>query len=203
MKLHYGILLLVLHSIAVAAGAEEYVVQVETLGYLNAPAAAAAPAEVPLRSVELVCRPDVLSRSDVKTGNERLTLNATLHRKSNNVFSLDIDYFYSIDTGDSYIDLSGACVKRADGTRAQTEMSVQMGSPAVLGGLITTRRNADDVERVSITRIVVHLRNYEPPKELPKQSDATPRREEAVALTVKSSRVRLSRDVHRRLLELR
>jgi hypothetical protein len=207
VRQYFWILPLVLHWVALAATAQEYIVQVETLGYSNAPKAAAAPAEELLRSIEIVCRLDVLSRCEVKTGNEKMVLNVTLHRKSEDLFTLDIENSYSIETGDSYIDLSGAQVKRADETRSRTLMSVQIGRLAILGGLTTTRKNADDVERVSSWRDVVQLRKYEPPKdlpnkELPKQSAITPRREVAAALTAKPPRVRLSRDVHRRLLGL-
>ena len=83
-------------SCAAATNADDYLLRVDTIGYVDEPASEKPPKEVVLSSVEVVARPESAFRTRVTTGRQTLVLAGNLRRG---------------DDGGFVVLLCGACSK--------------------------------------------------------------------------------------------
>ena len=123
-------------SWASAAFAGDYLVRVDTMGYVDRPAAEKDPKETILRSIEVVARPGAVFHCKVRIGtHQTLTLTGKLRPVDKGNFVIEFQHVYTIDTGVTVPTEGGKRKPLLDTTTTQTMIAVPLDVPVVIGGL--------------------------------------------------------------------
>ncbi len=148
-----------------AAIADDYLLRIDTIGYIDKPASEKDPKETNIRSIEVVARPESAFHSKVSTGNQTLFVVGKLLRAENGGYHVQIRYVHSIDTGISVATEDGGRKPVPDTTEIQTTTTVAVGDTVTIGGFETNASGSGKPDRHSKTRCVLVLAKYEPPIE--------------------------------------
>ena len=129
-----------------AAHADDYLLRLDTIGFVDAPASEKDPKETIFRSIEVVVRPKSAFYSKVEMGTQKkLTLAGKLSPADDGGFHVQIRYAYSIEAGT---------------TRIETIASIAVGEPHTIGGLEKKSSVSGKPTQVSKTRYVLVLAKY-------------------------------------------
>jgi hypothetical protein len=120
------------------AFATEYILQVETVGYIDKPAGEAKPEETVLRAIEVVGQPNSVFYGKAKIGKHSVLLIGRLSAAEGGDFVVDIRYVDAFDTGVTIPNQNGEPKRVLNTTSSKTTITVSLGDPVVLGGLNTT-----------------------------------------------------------------
>ena len=143
------------------ASAEDYLLRLETTGYVDRPLAEVDPQEVVLRSIEVVARPGSPFRAKVIMGKETLTFAGKLHPAKDGAFRVEMRYEYSIDTGAKTVSPDGRIVASPSSTSAQTGLYVTVGKLTTVNELHTLEKTCGR-QLQSVERVVLLLSKTEP-----------------------------------------
>jgi hypothetical protein len=150
MRQHVFILVAAVLCVGRIGMGTEYLVRVETVGYVNVPDSEQNPKEDLLRSFEAVCRPSTPVQCTAVVGKETIRLKLLLRpAKENDRFSVDIDYECSVDTGSTIPDKHGGRMKAPEVESAATNITARLNEPVGLGGLICSK--TDRVGKQQVT----------------------------------------------------
>ena len=149
-------------SCAAATIADDYLLRVDTIGYVDKLASEKAPVETILRSIEVVARPRSAFHGKVNTGTQTLVVAGNLRPADSGGFVVQIRHVYSVDTGRSVPTEDGGRKPLRDTTVTQTIVTVADGDSVTLGGSDTTSSRPGKPTLRSRTRCVLVLAKYEP-----------------------------------------
>ena len=124
------------------ASGEEYLLRLDTVGYIDQPAAEKAPKEMTIRSIEVIAVPDVPFRAKVQLGKETITFSGKLKPSENGTFTAAIRYRYRRETGNT-VRIKNQVVPSLDETSLQTRIGITLGE-AVLTGALKSRASQPD-----------------------------------------------------------
>ncbi len=142
--------------------ADDFLLRVDTIGYIDKPASEKDPQETILRSIEVVAHPESAFYSKVKTGTQTLAVKGKLRSADSGGFNLQIRYVCSIETGIGVPTNDGGWESVPDATEIQTNITIALGESVMLGGFETKESGSGKPECHSKTRCVVVLARYEP-----------------------------------------
>ncbi len=143
-----------------ATNADDYLLRVETLGYVDK--SEKDPKEMILRSIEVVARPDSAFLSKVNTGTQTLLVAGKLRPADSGGFNVQIRYVYSIDTGITVPTEDGGRKSVLCKSATQTIITIAVGDSVTIGGLETTASESGEPKLKSKARCVLVLTKYEP-----------------------------------------
>lgn len=118
---------------AVATNADDYLLRVDTIGYVDEPASGEAPKETVLRSIEVLTRPKSAFHTKVTSGRQTLVMSGNLRRDDDGGFVVHVRYAHSVDTGNTVPTEGGGREPVLDKTAAQTTVTVALGESVNLG----------------------------------------------------------------------
>lgn len=147
---------------AAAAIADDYLLRLDTIGYVDKPASEEAPKEVVLRSIEVIARPQSQFYGKVNIGLQSLTLVGKLSPTDNGDFNVHIKYICSIDTGTTVPIEDGRRQPLPDTTVVKTNVTITIGDSVTMGRLDTTTEQSGKPKQKSKTRYVLILAKYDP-----------------------------------------
>jgi len=147
---------------AAAAIADDYVLRVDTVGYVNRPASEENPKEVVLRSIEVIARRQSTFYGKVKIGSQSLTLVGKLSPAEKGGFNVHIKYICSIDSGTTVPIEDGRRKPLPATTTVKTNVTITIGKPVTIGSLETTTEQPGKPKQKSKTRHIMILAKYEP-----------------------------------------
>ncbi len=148
-------IVLILHCSA--ALANDYIVRVEKIGYVDQPAMNKKPREIVFHTIEILARPGKSFRGKIKLGTETVTLAGTLQPTENGEFTTDVRYRHIVDTGETIPTADGRGKPRLNETAFESTIATSVGKPTDIGGTVTTRNN-----KLSKTRYVLLISRYNP-----------------------------------------
>ena len=139
------------------ASGDEYLLRVDTVGYVDQPAAANDPEETTLRSIEVLAIPNAPFRAKVQLGKETMTFSGKLEPSENGTFSAAIRYAYTIDTGTRVLNAQKQVEPVLDGTSFRTIIGIAVGEPVMAGGVKTraSQPNTPTVKSKIMHRLVL------------------------------------------------
>ncbi len=145
-----------------AAGNDEYLLRVDTIGYLDS--TEEVPKESVLHSIEVLARANETFHSKVSVGSETLIMSGKLHQQDGE-FRVQFRSTHSVDTGTV---IRGA-PPVSNKTGVQTTVVVAAGKSIVIGDVTATRDETTDKSEIarvkSNKRFVLLLSEYQPPAE--------------------------------------
>ncbi len=142
--------------------ADDYVIRVETVGYVDRPAAEVKPKETVVRVIEVVARLDSKFYGKVNVGKHTLLVAGELLTAKTGGFHVHIHYVHTLDTGFTIPIQNGKRKRVLDTSALQTQIVVSLGKPVTLGGLDTSTVTSDPQPRDTKSRIryVLVLNKY-------------------------------------------
>ncbi len=148
-------------SIAIA---DDYLLRLDTIGYVDRPAAEKHPKETVLRSIEVVARPGSVFHGKVRVGTvQTLTLTGKLSPADKGGFTLLIRYVHSIDSGVTVLTEDGKRKPLLDTTAFHTTIAISLGDPVTIAGASSKTSQFGKPKVKSKTRYVFRLSKYELP----------------------------------------
>ncbi|MGC1273320.1 MAG: hypothetical protein WBC44_06400 [Planctomycetaceae bacterium] len=169
---HLLIAVLALGAEAPTESEGEYVVRVDVAGYVDAPLTDPPPEEMPLRSIEVLCRPGEPFRSRTNVGKETTTVSGVLKRAEGEAgdaseFVVELRYSHVVDTGQTVPVAPGREQNILDITSSCGTMTADLDVPCVLGGITTRVRDQDSEhpDRASKTTVTVTVSEDRPSDE--------------------------------------
>jgi hypothetical protein len=132
---------------------DDYVIRVETIGYIDKPAAEAKPKETVLRAIEVVAQPESTFYGKVNVGKHTLLVAGELLTAKTGGFHVHIHYVHSLDRGVTVPSRNGKPKRVLDTSSLQTNIAVSLGKPVTLGGLDTSIGTSDPQPRDTKSRI--------------------------------------------------
>lgn len=146
------------------AFAEDYLLRVDVIGFVDRLTSEKDQAEQTLRSVEVVVRPDSTFHTKIKTGPETVIVSGKLSSRDNGGFSLDIVYEHTVvvDTGISLPNEEGIKKPVLDTTRINTTIAIAVDESVALGGLERKSGEPSNPEKHSKTRLALALTKHTP-----------------------------------------
>ena len=141
---------------------DDYVLRVETVGYIDKPAAEAKPKESVLRTIEVVARLDSKFYGKVNVGKHTLLVAGELLTTKTGGFHVHIHYVHTLDTGVTIPIQNGKRKRVLDTSSLQTQMAVSLGKPVTLGGCEYSSGTSDPQPRHTKSKIryVLVLNKY-------------------------------------------
>jgi hypothetical protein len=158
-------------SCTATATAEDYLLRLDTMGYVDRPATEQHPNETTLRSIEVATRPESAFHCKVRMGTQQTLLTGRLSSKKNGNFTLQLRYVRSIDTGVTIP--TGHCRHKPllGTTEIDTTVTISLGDPATVASFDTETERSGHPKDKSKTRYVVLLTKHEPPSDCRKQQN--------------------------------
>jgi hypothetical protein len=156
------IALAVQNCCAATAVADEYLLRIDTVGYLNRPAEEKAPQETALRSIEVRVRPESTFHGKVNVGKEIMVVSGKLVPSEEVGFVAYIKYEYSIDSGHTTPTESGGRKPVLETTSTQTCIGIAPGGSVSLGDFDTTLSQQGKPTVKSKSRHILVLSQAEP-----------------------------------------
>ncbi len=149
-------------SCASFAVAEDYLLRVDTIGFVDRLPSEKDLPETPLRSVEVVVRPDSTFHTKTIIGAETVTMSGKLCPKDKGGFSLQIRYRRTVDTGISLPNEQGVKKPVLGIMSVNTNIELTVDESVPLGGFDTKVGDFDHPDKHSKTRLVVVLAKHTP-----------------------------------------
>ena len=148
-----------------SAVAEDYLLRVDAIGFVDRPASEKDLPEATLRSVEVVVRPDSTFHTKTIIGAETVIVSGKLCPKDKGGFSLQIHYEHTVvDTGIILPNEEGIMKPLLHIMSANTTIAIAIDESVVLGGIETKQRETSNPEKHSKTRLVSVLTKHTPTK---------------------------------------
>ncbi|QDT51943.1 hypothetical protein Pan258_60400 [Symmachiella dynata] len=155
------LLILAIHmSCDTSALADDYLVRLDKIGYVEQSVEGAEPKEKVLQSIEVIARPDSPFRAKVVIGMKTEILAGKLRRGEKNDFTIDIQYHHIVDTGDLIPTEDGRGKPRLNITKMKTTLTISEGKPILMGGIDTGKQQ--DGQLKSKSRYVLVVTKYQP-----------------------------------------
>ncbi len=145
----------------VAVLAEEYIVRLETVGYVDRPMSEEASEEVTLRSIEVVARVGAAFHGKVAVRKETLRLTGELRPASDGRFTVEFRYEYKIDTGTFGPTADGGWERKFAGDELLNTATLALDDPVAISGSDTVSGFADGRQLKSKLRDVLVVTRYE------------------------------------------
>jgi hypothetical protein len=136
-------------SFGSVASADDFLLRLDAIGYVDKPASEKNPKETVFRSIEVVARPGSAFYGRVKMGVETLVVSGKLDFADNGRFHVHIRSVYLIDTGHTTPSRS----------ESATNVSIALGEYVTLGSI---ESRSGKPERHSKTQDVLFLAEYRP-----------------------------------------
>ncbi|MFN0195934.1 MAG: hypothetical protein ACKVT0_04270, partial [Planctomycetaceae bacterium] len=155
-------------SLGSATHADDYLLRIDTVGYVDIPADEKDPKETTLRSIEVVAHPESTFHSKVttkvSTGWERLKVKGKFRPADDGGFEMQINYDYSIDTEQGVTTEDGVWIPNRDTMSLSTTVAFVAGEDSVTlrGPIETTKNEEGKPELRSKIQFVLHLSKYTP-----------------------------------------
>ncbi|MGM0485328.1 MAG: hypothetical protein ACQESR_01010 [Planctomycetota bacterium] len=150
------------HSVCASATiADDYLLRLDTIGYVEKPASEKAPKETVLRSIEVVAHPNSTFHGRVTIGPQTLTLAGTLYPADDGGFKVHIRYIHSLDTGTTVPGEDGRRQPLPETTTVDTDITIIEDGSVAIGGIDTTTEESGKRKHKSRTRHVMTLAKYE------------------------------------------
>ncbi len=140
-----------------AAVADDYLLRLDTNGYVHAAASDKEPTEAILRSIEVITRPESEFHSRVKIGNESLTLAGKLFPAADGSFTVHVTYIHSLDTGTVVQREDGSRQSLPETTTVETKIMITDGDSITIGGLDNTKVELGKPSHKARNRYVLRL----------------------------------------------
>ncbi len=147
---------------ASSAIAEDYLLRIDAIGFVDRPASEKDLPEKTLQSVEVVVRPDSTFHTKTIIGAETVIVSGKLCPKDKGGFSLQIRYEHTVDTGIILPNEEGIKKPLLDIMAVQTSIDLAIDESVALGGCETKVGDMVNPEKHSKTRIVSVLTKYTP-----------------------------------------
>ena len=145
------------------AFAEDYLLRVDVIGFVDRLTSEKDQAEQTLRSVEVVVRPDSTFHTKIKTGPETVIVSGKLSSRDNGGFSLDIVYEHTVvDIEIILPNEEGIQKPLRHTTRVNTTIAIAVDESVVLGGNETKHGEPSHPIKHSKTRITSVLTKHKP-----------------------------------------
>lgn len=148
--------------LASTSSADDYVIRIDTFGFVDKPSADKDPEEATLRSIVVMAHPNAAFHAKVTEGKETLIMNGHLQPSDNGTFKIRIHYTFSIDTGVTVITENGLPDPLPSIMEFETTVDVAVGDPVTVGGLNSTSKTPGNDEIQSRQRCVLVLEQYVP-----------------------------------------
>lgn len=142
--------------------ADDYLLRLDTIAYVDKSAAEQDPKETILRSIEVVARPKSAFHGRADVGEQTLTLAGELRPADNGGFNVLIRYIYSMDKGTTVPTEDGKRKPLPSTTKVETNVTIAVGDSVIVGGLETKTSRSGMPEHKSKIRYVLVLSKYEP-----------------------------------------
>jgi hypothetical protein len=153
--------------------ADDYLLRLESIGYVDAPSTEDSPKETVFRSIEIVARSESTFYGKVKTGRQTLQLAGELRAAERDTFRVNIHYIHATDTGRITLTDDGKQTPVLDTSSLRTTVVISLGKPLSLGGLegSTVTQGAKAKHTKSKIRHVLVLTQHNPLTELKRQAN--------------------------------
>ena len=123
-----------------ATVADDYLLRIDTVGYVDRPAAEKHPKKTVLRSIEVIARPQSAFHGKTKIGAQQsLTLTGKLSPADNGKFAVQFRYVHSIDTGVTVPTEDGKPKPLLGMDMIQTSLTIALDESLTIGGLAQAR----------------------------------------------------------------
>ncbi len=139
-----------------ATFADDYLLRVETTGFVDEPVAETKPKETVLRAVEVVVRPDLPFYGKLEMGKRTLLLVGKLRATEDGTFDVHLRYVDTLDMGETISTKSGKPRRVLKTSACESNVSVPLGKRVILGGL-ETRLGAFDPKRKDTQTKMYHV----------------------------------------------
>ncbi|MDA0835996.1 MAG: hypothetical protein O2955_20015 [Planctomycetota bacterium] len=152
-------------ALASTTYAEDYLLRIDTVGYVDVPADEKEPKETVLRSIEVVSRPESTFHSKVTTkvatGLETLKVKGKLYPADDGGFEMQINYDYKIDLAEGVTTEDGVWVPNRKTMGLSTTVAFAAGEDSVsLREFKIISKEEGKPERRSKVWFVLHLSKY-------------------------------------------
>ena len=148
-------------SCAATTLADDYLLRLDTIGYVNNPASDKPPKETILGSIETIARPRSAFHGKVKIGAQTLMLSGELHPADNGHFNVQLRYTHSIDRGMTVPTECGGLEPVLDASSLSTTLTIALGTPVLVGGSETETKQVGEATKASKARHVLLLTEYD------------------------------------------
>ena len=145
-----------------SAIAEDYLLRVDAIGFVDRPASERDLPETTLRSVEIVVRPDSTFHTKTVIGAETVIVSGKLSPKNTGGFSLQIFYARTVDTGIILPNEQGIMKPLLHIMSVNTTIAIAIDESVVLGGIETKHDDMVNPIKHSKTRITSILTKHKP-----------------------------------------
>lgn len=157
-------------GITATASAEEYLLRLESVGYIDQPETDSAPKETILRSLETLVEPNKPFRVKLQAGKETITffgkLRPSPEENAKTDFEVEMMYEYrrELETGTTIVDPENRKIyKPAFRTRrVNTSLGIDVGQPVETSKLVSLRQKPPGQRVKSQFRCVLTLNKYDP-----------------------------------------
>ncbi len=146
------------------ASGEEYVLHLDTVGYIDQPAAAEAPKETTIRSIEVLVQPNQPFRMKLQSGKETITFSGKFEpSKDKNIksdFTIAIKYLYEFDSGARVAVAKNRTKPVPDITSFNTTLGINVNEPINATEFITAGNKQPGKPLKSKVRFVLVLKRH-------------------------------------------
>gem|GEM_PF-2080891 len=154
------LLLAVQCSFATAIYSDDYVLRIDTMGYVDA--SGKEPRETLLHSIETVVRPQVPFRCKAIFGTKTLNVAGKLLPADHGEFRVQIRYTHAVETGIPVLVKDGVYNPVDDVTAVETTVTMAVGESVPIAGFKTTVSQPSTPQRETKTRCILSLTECEP-----------------------------------------
>ena len=147
---------------AAATNADDYLLRLDTIGYVDKPVSEKDSKETILRSIEVVARPQSAFHCKVNMGTQTLTLAGKLRPADRGGFNVQIRYAYSIETGTTVPIEDGARKPVPSTSAIQTNATIAVGDSVTIAGSERKTSQSGKPRLKSKTRYVLVLAKFKP-----------------------------------------
>lgn len=149
-------------SCAASAIADDYLVRLDAIGYVDVPASERDPEEAVLYSIEVVVRPQTPFHAKAQIGPQTLTLSGKISQFENGDFVGQVRYAHSADTGIIIPTEDGRGKPSRSLSSSQTQIMIGLGDSVCIGGNLGRTRHEGKGETVYKVLCFLTLTKYEP-----------------------------------------
>ncbi|MAG93024.1 MAG: hypothetical protein CMJ48_04675 [Planctomycetaceae bacterium] len=119
-------------------GATDFVLRVETTGFVDEPVADTKPKETVLRAIEVVVRPDSRFYGKLEMGKRSLLLVGEIHAAKDGTFDVHVRYVDTLETDETIPTTTGKPQRVLQTSSTKTQVTATLGERVILGGFETS-----------------------------------------------------------------
>jgi hypothetical protein len=165
LKNLFAVLILALTAIPPAAAAD-YLLRIESIEYIDATTPGTPRKTGECHAMDVVCRPGQPARCTSRLDNKTITLDAVIRLAKDGHVSVNLDYCYSVDKGETVPNGKGGVRKKPDVQQAITTVSGRLNQTIEFGGLAESRREGN-ITLCSTNVFRVTVQEYKPESKQP------------------------------------